>query len=130
MYESSLGAYQLSTGEYFLNVEDIPETPETIKAYIPKLMPNIELGEEANTNIKWTANPSIFINDPECKVTGLTSVLTGQNFITVGHYANEYPNFRSKAVFKDGEYIVEKHNKFALEVQHDDTDSMYFTGKD
>lgn len=130
MYESSLGAYQVNTGEYFMNVEDMEETPETIKAYIPKLMPNIELGEGANENIKLTANPSIFVNDPECKVMGLTPVLTGQNFITLHHYANEYPNFRSKAVFEGGRYIVKKHNKFTLEVQHNDIDSMYFTGKE
>lgn len=130
MKEGLINSYELNTGEYFLNVEDIPETPETIRAYIPKLMPNIEMGEGPATNIKWVCNPSIFINSSECKVNGIKPVISGQNFVTLHHYANEYPNFRSKAEFVDGEYIVRKHNTFTLEVQHDDIDSMYFTGKE
>lgn len=130
MKEGLVNSYELNAGEYFINVEDIPETPETIKAYIPKLMPNIELGDGPVTNIKWICNPSIFINASECKVKGIKPVISGQNFVTLHHYANEFPNFRSKAELVDGEYIVRKHNTFTLEVQHDDIDNMYFTGKE
>lgn len=128
MYENSIDQHKLDSSEYFINVEDIPETPETIKAYIPKMMPDIELGEGPIENIKLTTNPSIFVNAPECKVSGLKPVLTGQNFITIGHRSNDYPNFRSKAEYVNGQYIVRKHNKFLLGMQHHDIGSMYFTG--
>ena len=130
MRETMVSSYELNVGEYFMNVEDIPETPEEIKAYIPKLMPSIEMGEEAKTDIKYITNPSIFVNSGECKVHGLKPVIDGQNFVTLKHYNNEYPNFRAKAEFRDGEYIVPKHNTFTLEVQHGDIHSMYFTGKE
>ena len=130
MNETQLSEYQIESGEYFINVEDIKETPEEIKAYIPKLMPQVELGESPKTNIMFPINPSIIVNDPKCKVHGIAPVLIGQNFITLKPYGNERPNFRSKAELRNGEYIVPKHNKFVLEVQHHDIDSMYFTGKE
>ena len=113
-----------------MNVEDIPETPEEMKAYIPKLMTNIDLGDDAIDDLKYIANVNIFINDSKCKVSGASPVLTGQNFVTLKPYGNEYPNFRSKAELRGDEYIVPKHNTFILEVQHDDIRSMFFTGKE
>lgn len=130
MYRKSVNEYQIHSGEYCLNVEDIPETPEEIKAYIPKLMPDVELGEEANDKIKIIVNPNIFVNAGSCKVDGVKPVLTAQNFVTLKPYGNEFPNFRDKAENVDGEYIVPKHEKFILEVQHDDIRSMFFTGKE
>lgn len=130
MYERSLNKYEIKSGEYCMNVEDIPETPKEIKAYIPKLMTNIELGEEAIDDIKYVADINIFANDSSCRVSGAKAVLTGQNFVTLKPYGNEYPNFRSKAELIDGEYIVPMHNTFILEVQHDDIRSMFFTGKE
>lgn len=130
MYQQNVDEYQVKSGEYCLNVEDIPETPEEIKAYIPKLMPNIELGEEADDTIRYLINPSIVVNGSGCRIDGIKPILTGQNFVTLKPYGNEFPNFRNKAVNMGGEYIVEKHNKFVLEVQHDDIRSMYFTGKE
>lgn len=130
MYKQSVSEYQIHSGEYCLNVEDIPETPEEIKAYIPKLMPNIEIGDGANDEIKIMVNPNIFINGDACKVTGVKPVLTAQNYVTLKPYGNEFPNFRDKAVEMDGEYIVPKHERFILEVQHDDIRSMFFTGKE
>lgn len=130
MYQQYAESYQIRSGECCINVEDIAETPEEIKAYIPKLMPNIELGEEAVTDLKYDANPCIFANGSGCKVDGIEPVMTGQNFVTLKPYGNEFPNFRSKAENLDGEYIVLKHNKFILEVQHNDIRSMFFTGKE
>lgn len=130
MYEQSLNKYEIKSGEYCMNVEDIPETPEEMKAYIPKLMTNIDLGDDAIDNLKYIANVNIFINDSKCKVSGASPVLTGQNFVTLKPYGNEYPNFRSKAELRGDEYIVPKHNTFILEVQHDDIRSMFFTGKE
>lgn len=130
MYKQSLSNYEIKSGEYCMNVEDIPETPEEIKAYIPKLMTNIELGESAIEDIKFMVNPSIFINSSKCKVDGVECVLTGQNYVTLKPYGNEYPNFRSKAEKRGNEYVVPLHNTFILEVQHDDIRSMFFTGKE
>ena len=130
MYEQSLNKYEVKSGEYCVNVEDIPETPTEIKAYIPKLMPNIELGDGAKDDIKYTVNESIFINSSQCRVSGIEPVMTGQNYVTLKPYGNEYPNFRSKAELVGDEYIVPKHNTFILEVQHDDIRSMFFTGKE
>lgn len=130
MYEQSIKPYQISSGEYCLNVEDIPETPEEMKVYIPKLMTEIELGEGVIEDIKLVTNPCIFANASSCRVDGIAPVLTGQNFVTLKPYGNEFPNFRSKAENIDGAYIVPMHNKFILEVQHDDIRSMYFTGKE
>lgn len=130
MYEQSLNKYEVKSGEYCTNVEDILETPETIKAYIPKLMPNISLGESAIDNLKYTVNPNIFVNGSSCKVVGIETIMTGQNYVTLKPYGNEYPNFRSKAENRGGVYIVPKHNTFILEVQYDDIRSMFFTGKE
>lgn len=130
MYQNSVSEYQIHSGEICLNVEDIPETPEEIKAYIPKLMPKVEIGEEANDKIKIAVNTNIFVNGGGCKVSGTKPVLTAQNFVTLKPYGNEFPNFRDKAVNMGGEYIVPKHEKFILEVQHDDIRSMFFTGKE
>ena len=130
MAEGFGNSYSIDTGELFYNVEDIPEEPETIKAYIPKLMVNIDLGEGPVTNIKWTCSPSMFVNSPECRVNGVKSVVSGQNFITLHHHNNEHPNFHDKAELVDGKYVVRKHNKFSLEIHNDDIDNMHFTGKD
>lgn len=131
MYNSAISPYSLSdNGEYFLNVEDIPESPTEIKAYIPKLMPKVQLGDAANDNIKIPVNPAIFVNAPDCRVTGVSNLTIGQNYITLKPYKNEKPNFHSKAIQQDdGSFIVPKHNKFLLEMLHNDIGNMYFTGK-
>lgn len=133
MYNSAISDYSLSdSGEYFLNVEDIEVSPKSIKAYIPKLMPNIELGEKAIDNKKTSINPSIFVNAPNCSVTGVSTIVTTQNYLTLKPYNNQHPNFQSKAVLVDEEtntYIVRKHNKFVLELLHGDIGNMYFTEK-
>lgn len=130
MLQQSTNELQLTGGEYCINVEDVPETPEEMRVHIPKLMPDIELGEEAIEDLKFVVNPSILINSPACQVDGIKPVLTGQNFLTIKPYGNEYPNFRSKAEETEEGYMVPKHNKFALEVQHGDINNMYFTGKE
>lgn len=130
MFQTSVDNYQITSGEYCINVEDVPETPEEMRVYIPKLMPGIELGEEAVEDLKFVINPSILINAPSCKVVGIEPVLTGQNFVTLKPYGNEYPNFRSKAEETEEGYMVPKHNQFVLEVQHGDINSMFFTGKE
>ena len=65
LYASAIDTLKLSNEEYFMNVEDIPETPTEIKTYIPKLMPNIQRGDQANTTIKRYINRSIFVNASE-----------------------------------------------------------------
>ena len=130
MLQQSTNELQLTGGENCINVEDVPETPEEMRVHIPKLMPDIELGEEAIEDLKFVVNPSILINAPACQVDGIKPVLTGQNFLTIKPYGNEYPNFRSKAEETEEGYMVPKHNKFALEVQHGDINNMYFTGKE
>lgn len=130
MFQTSVDNYQITSGEYCINVENVPETPEEMRVYIPKLMPGIELGEEAVEDLKFVINPSILINAPSCKVVGIEPVLTGQNFVTLKPYGNEYPNFRSKAEETEEGYMVPKHNQFVLEVQHGDINSMFFTGKE
>ena len=130
MYGSATTQYGLSdSGEYLVNVEDIDETPTEIKAYIPKLMPNVKLVDKADNNIKTSVNPSIFVNAPECAITGVQPISIGQNYITLKPYGNQRPNFRSKSVKKNGKYMVEKHDKFVLEILHNDIGNMYFTGK-
>lgn len=130
MYNSATNRYGLSdSGEYLINVEDIEETPEEIKAYIPKLMPKVQLGDKAEDNIRILVNPNIFTNAPDCAITGVSQLTIGQNYITVKPYKNQRPNFRSKAKKKGDKYIVEKHNKFVLELLHNDIGNMYFTGK-
>ena len=66
LYSSAIDRLKISTEEYFNNVEDIPETPTEIKAYIPKLMPQIQMGEEANTSIKLYINRGVFANASDC----------------------------------------------------------------
>lgn len=133
MYNSAISDYSLSdSGEYFLNVEDIEVSPKSIKAYIPKLMPNIEMGEKAIDNMKVSINPSIFVNAPECTVTGVSPTATSQNYLTLKPYNNQQPNFKSKAILIDkdtNKYIVKKHNKFVMEILHGDIGNMYFTEK-
>ena len=133
MYNSAMSSYSLSdSGEYFLNVEDIDVSPKTIKAYIPKLMPKIKMGESAVDNTKVSVNPSIFVNAPDCAISGVSPVITTQNYITLKPYDNQHPNFQSKAVLVDkdtNKYIVKKHHKFVMEILHGDIGNMYFTEK-
>lgn len=127
LFKMLAATISLNTKEQFKNVEDIPETPETIKAYIPKLMPKVELGNEAKTDIHHPINRNAFANASDCSVKCSTMV-KGQNFITLRPRDNEYPNFRSKAVFENGVYIVKKHADFILEVMHEDINDLRFTG--
>lgn len=129
LYGSAIDRLSISTDEYFNNVEDIPETPTEIKAYVPKLMPNIQLGDKADNNIKLYINRSIFVNASDCSVMQTPTVINGQNYVTLKPFGNERPNFRAKAVLKDGAYIVEKHNQFIASILHGDILNMYFTSK-
>lgn len=129
LYASAIDTLKLSNEEYFMNVEDIPETPTEIKAYIPKLMPDIQMGDQANTTIKRYINRSIFVNASECAVSQTPTVINAQNFVTLKPFENERPNFRKKAVIENGIYIVKKHNKFIASILHDDILNMYFTSK-
>lgn len=135
MYDSAINPYGLSdNGEYFLNIEDIPEDPEEIKAYVPKLMPNIPLGSSAINNEKVIVNTSIFVNAPDCPIHGVSSIIDKQNYLTIKPYPNQKPNFRKKAVniAREDEppiYVVKKHNKFLLELLHGDIGHMYYTEK-
>ena len=130
MYDNATKKYQISdNGECFLNVEDIEETPQSIKSYIPKLMPNIPLGDCAVSNIKLPINLSIFQNSKDCAITGIRQILNCQNYLTIKPYDNQHPNFRKKAIEKNGKLVVEKHNKFILEVLHGDIGNMHFTDK-
>ncbi|MCM1220482.1 MAG: hypothetical protein NC548_38950 [Lachnospiraceae bacterium] len=128
LFQSLTSALKLNPKETFLNVEDIPETPTEIKAYIPKLMPKIPLGDGPVTNIKYTSDDTIFINASDCKIVATPSVVNGRNFIVVKPRDNEYPNFRSKAIYEGGRYIVKKHNQFTMEVLHEDIADIRFTG--
>ena len=56
LYDQAIQKLKLNTDEYIRNVEDIPETPATMKAHIQKLMPNIPIGEGPITNIKLQIN--------------------------------------------------------------------------
>lgn len=130
LYDQAIQKLKLNTDEYIRNVEDIPETPATMKAHIQKLMPNIPIGEGPITNIKLQINHGIFVNAKDCKLPNTKSVLNGQNFVTLKPFNNERPNFRSKAKLNsDGEYIVEKHNQFIATILHEDIGNIYFTGR-
>lgn len=129
MYSSSSKHFALNTEEKFMNVEDIAETPETIKAYFPKLMPKIEMGEAANTSIKLQIDRGIFVNASDCAVCNTPSVVNGQNYITLSPHSNERPNYRAKAELRNNVYIVPKHSTFIAEILNDDIQSIFFTGK-
>ena len=129
MYESSTNKLGLSSDEYFHNVEDIPETPTEIKAYVPKLMPKIEMGDAPKTDIKLYINRSIFANSSDCAVVQTPLVCNGQNFVTLKPFGNERPNYRGKAVLENGKYIVKRGNTFIMSVLHGDILNMYFTSK-
>lgn len=129
MFTTLTKALNLKSEEYFKNLEEIPETPESIKAYVPTLMPLIPLGEEPKEDIKMSINQSIFCNDKGCSIMSTPSVINAQNYITLYPYPNEYPNFRGKSTVKDGAYVVEKHSTFILSVVGEDLDTLYFTGR-
>lgn len=128
IYNLLTSALKLNPKEIFINVEDIPETPTEIKGYIPKLMPKIPLGDGPIDNIKYVCDDSVFINAPDCKVIKTPSVINGRNYFIIKPRDNEYPNFRSKAVFENGRYIVKKHSTFTMEVLHEDISDIRFTG--
>jgi len=128
MFTTLTSALKLSVEEYFKNIEEIPETPDEIKAYIPTLMPLIPMGDP-KTDIKETIDRSIFCNAKDCSVTNTPTIINTQNFITLKPYPNEFPNFRQKAIFKDGVYKVPKGEVFLLSVVGEDLEGLYFTGK-
>lgn len=128
LFSSITNTLKLNPKETFISVEDIPETPTEIKGYIPKLMPKIQLGTGPVDNIKYIADDSVFLNAPECRVITTPTVVNGRNYIVIRPRDNEYPNFRSKAVFENGQYIVKKHSTFTMEVLHEDINDIRFTG--
>ena len=130
LYSSTTTVFSVSNEEYFINVEDISETPTEIKAYFPKLMPNIKGDSGIDTSIKLRIDKSIFANASECAVIQTPSIINGQNFITIKPFENERPNFRAKATLdSNGNYMVKKNNKFIATVLHGDIQNMYFTGR-
>ena len=128
LFNTLTSALKLNPKETFVNVEDIPETPTEIKGYIPKLMPKIPLGEGPIDNLKYPIDDSVFLNASDCKVIATPRVVNGRNYLIIRPRDNEYPNFRSKAVFENGRYIVKKHSTFTMEVLHEDIADIRFTG--
>ena len=129
LYSSAVEQLKIGSYEYFDTVEDIPETPTEVKAYFPKLMPHIALGDAPTTGINLYINRNIFANAPECAVMTTVTVAKGQNYLTIKPYSNERPNFRSKAVFENDRYVVKKHTRFIASVMNGDISRMYITSR-
>lgn len=129
--EAALTALQLREEELFVSVEKVHETPETIKGYFLKLMPNIELGEEATQEILIKCTKRVFANASDCAVVGAVDSLKGQNYITVKPFDNERPNFRAKAELdpETGEYMVPAHSQFIATVLNANPNDMRFTAR-
>lgn len=129
--QAALTALQLREDEIFTSVEKVHETPETIKSHFLKLMPNIELGEEATQDIVIKCTKRVFANAPECAVVDTVDSLKGQNYITLRPFDNERPNFRAKAELdpETGEYMVPAHSQFIATVLNEDPNNMRFTAK-
>lgn len=127
--ESALTTLQLRNEERFQNVEDILETPEEIKAYFLKLMPNIDIGEGPVQTLELRVDQNVFCNASACAVVGASTPIKGQNFITLKPFPNERPNFRAKAQLIDGVYKVPKHSEFIATVMESDPNQMHFGSK-
>lgn len=126
--ESALTSLQLRNEERFQNLEDILETPEDIKAYVLKLMPNIDIGEGPRQDLELKVDQNVFCNGSDCAVVGADPI-KGQNYITLKPFPNERPNFRAKAQLVDGVYKVPKHSEFIATVMESDPNQMHFGSK-
>lgn len=123
---SNIKDYNIDSYEYFRNVAKIPAVPSTIKAYIPKYMPYVT---EGNWSKPYPISLGAQKNASECKVK-LPSTVTEQGYITLSHYANENPDFTSKAVLdSSGNLVVLAGNTFMAEVLYNDPTDIKFTGK-
>lgn len=121
---TGINEYNMDGCEYFINVEQISPTPDKIKAYIPKYMPQVVKG-------KWKTPVPVAINlanAPDCSVP-IPRIITEQGYYTIGHYPNEQPNFVSKAVTVLGKLVVQPGNTFMAEVLYNDPTDIKFIGK-
>lgn len=116
--------YKVSNYEYCRNVEKIPtRSPNVIKAYIPKYMPNIR---EGNWKQRISINSNLFINASDCALN-IPNIVTTQGYCTVRSYPNEKLDFSSK-YDEELEYI-HIGNRFLVEVMYEDPETVKLTGK-
>ena len=119
-----MNSYEVSNYEYCKNVNKIPTPhPTSIRAYIPKYMPNISGG---NWQQKVAIGGNLFINAPECAVS-IPNTVMEQGYYTVNSYPNETLDFTSKYDEELG-YIPEG-NSFLLEIMYEDPETIKLTGK-
>lgn len=80
--------FQLERTEpaFIPNKRTAPRIGEKVKLYIPRLMPNITMGEPKDSKIT-TKGTSVFKNDPACKILADT-VMTTSNYIEVKFEGN------------------------------------------
>jgi hypothetical protein len=119
-------AYEIEFNEYFRSVELLDAVPETIKAYFPKFMPNIN---EGNWSKKYVIDRSFLVNDSSCSVK-LPTTVTEQGYMTISRYPNEAPDFTYKIVeLSDGTHKIPIGTQFMAEFLHGDIMTGHFTGK-
>jgi hypothetical protein len=90
---NAIEEYEINLFEYGINLEPTPNSSPIFKMHIYKLMPLVPrvLPRQITVGI----NNNIFVNEPSCKPTASTTVIT-QNYITVPRFQNT--NFSHKGL--------------------------------
>lgn len=119
-----MNSYEISNYEYCKNVSKITTPhPKSIKAYIPKYMPNITGGDWKQ---KVSIGGSLFVNAPDCAVN-IPNIIMEQGYYTVPTYSNETLDFSSK--FDEDKKCIPIGTTFLLETLYNDPETVRLTGK-
>jgi hypothetical protein len=106
LYFNTLDQYKIEKKEYCFIKENTDRFSETFKVYIPKLMPLLNMKDQAAIFNK-LINNNIFLNDVKCKISSSTSYQV-QNYLTVKRKKNTW--------FKLHPQTFEKYTRLICEI--------------
>lgn len=115
----SANEYMINDTEYFYNMDTPIYHPDSIKAYIPKLMAEMEKGEPEFS--KSDLSPTIFCNSMECRPIP-SEIVTLQNFITLTKPDNLSPSYWQTS--EDGIMLLDQRH--ILKITNKDIRKMHF----
>ena len=124
MFTGTSLEFKVNDTEWVYNVDKpYASSPSHLKVHIPILMANIPRGLPDTS--KTSINRNIFCNDSSCRVNP-SSLVTTQNYITIGHHKNESPDF---TIVEDWQGRMTRYNKILAEIPNGDIRNIRFTHK-
>lgn len=122
MYNNTVDSYSINQKEYCYNLEDMGINPNSMKAYIPVLMPRIQRSTPKEQTKSLTTLS--ICNAPEC-YPHIDKKVHVQNYITLNRYPGETTAIEHKSA---DSHTIPAGSKFIVDILHGDILTMYFTG--